>query len=92
MTAIPAQVAGVKRIVVACPKASPALLAAAEILGVKEIARIGGAQAISAFAYGTQSLQRVDKICGPGNRYVTRRNVSSRMIAQSTCPPARRKY
>ena len=71
MTAIPAQVAGVKRIVVACPKPSPALLAAAEILGVKEIARIGGAQAIGAFAYGTRSVPRVDKICGPGNRYVT---------------------
>src|SRR3984957_11921090 len=70
MTAIPAQVAGVKRIVVACPKPSPALLAAAEILGVTEIARMGGAQAIGAFAYGTQSIPRVDKICGPGNRYV----------------------
>ncbi len=71
MTAIPAQVAGVKRIVVGCPKPSPALLAAAEILGVTEIARMGGAQAIGAFAYGTQSIPRVDKICGPGNRYVT---------------------
>ena len=71
MTAIPAQVAGVKRIVVACPKPSPALLAAAEVLGVSEIAQIGGAQAIGAFAYGTQSIPRVDKICGPGNRYVT---------------------
>jgi histidinol dehydrogenase len=71
MTAIPAQVAGVGRIVVACPKPSPALLAAAEILGVTEIARIGGAQAIGAFAYGTRSIPRVDKICGPGNRYVT---------------------
>jgi len=71
MTAIPAQVAGVKRIIVACPRPSPALLVAADILGVKEIARIGGAQAIGAFAYGTQSIPRVDKICGPGNRYVT---------------------
>ncbi|MGH9679089.1 MAG: histidinol dehydrogenase, partial [Candidatus Acidiferrales bacterium] len=71
MTAIPAQVAGVKRIVVACPKPSPALLAAADLLGVCEIARIGGAQAIGAFAYGTDSIPRVDKICGPGNRYVT---------------------
>jgi histidinol dehydrogenase len=71
MTAIPAQVAGVRRIVVACPKSSPALLAAAEVVGVTEIARIGGAQAIGAFAYGTQSIPRVDKICGPGNRYVT---------------------
>lgn len=71
MTAIPAQVAGVKRIVVACPKPSPALLAAANIVGITQIARIGGAQAIGAFAYGTQSIPRVAKICGPGNRYVT---------------------
>jgi histidinol dehydrogenase len=78
MTAIPAQVAGVKRIVVACPKPSPALLAAAEILGVAEMARIGGAQAIAAFAYGTQSIPRVDMICGPGNRYVT---AAKRLVA-----------
>jgi histidinol dehydrogenase len=81
MTAIPAQVAGVKRIVVACPKPGPALLAAAEILGVKEIARIGGAQAIGAFAYGTQSIPRVDKICGPGNRYVT----AAKRIVSNDC-------
>jgi histidinol dehydrogenase len=81
MTAIPAQVAGVKRIVVACPKPSPALLAAAEILGVKEIARIGGAQAIGAFAYGTRSVPRVDKICGPGNRYVT----AAKRIVSNDC-------
>lgn len=71
MTAIPAQVAGVKSIVVACPKPSPALLAAANIVGITRIARIGGAQAIGSFAYGTQSIPRVAKICGPGNRYVT---------------------
>jgi histidinol dehydrogenase len=81
MTAIPAQVAGVKRIVVACPKPSPALLAAAEILGVTEIARMGGAQAIGSFAYGTQSIPRVDKICGPGNRYVT----SAKRIVSNDC-------
>ena len=81
MTAIPAQVAGVKRIVVACPKLGPALLAAAEILGVQEIARIGGAQAIGAFAYGTQSIPRVDKICGPGNRYVT----AAKRIVSNDC-------
>ena len=81
MTAIPAQVAGVKRVVVACPKPSPALLAAAEILGMSEIARIGGAQAIGAFAYGTQSIPRVDKICGPGNRYVT----AAKRIAANDC-------
>jgi histidinol dehydrogenase len=78
MTAIPAQVAGVKRIVVACPKPSPALLAAAELLRATEIARIGGAQAIGAFAYGTQTIPRVDKICGPGNRYVT---AAKRMVS-----------
>src|SRR5260370_19978762 len=81
MTAIPAQVAGVGRIVVACTEPRPALLAAAEILGVKEIARIGGAQAIGAFAYGTRSIPRVDKICGPGNRYVT----AAKRIVSNDC-------
>ena len=81
MTAIPAQVGGVKRIVVACPKPSPALLAAAEILGVTEIARMGGAQAIGALAYGTQSIPRVDKICGPGSRYVT----AAKRIVSNDC-------
>lgn len=81
MTAIPAQVAGVKRIVVACPKPSPALLAAAEILGVTEIARVGGAQAIGAMAYGTHAIPKVDKICGPGNRYVT----AAKRIVSNDC-------
>jgi histidinol dehydrogenase len=81
MTAIPAQVAGVARIVVACPRPSPALLAAADILGVKQIARMGGAQAIGAFAYGTASIPRVDKICGPGNRYVT----AAKRIVSNDC-------
>lgn len=81
MTAIPAQVAGVKRIVVSCPKPSAALLAAADILGVSEVARIGGAQAIGAFAYGTQSIPRVEKICGPGNRYVT----AAKRIVSNDC-------
>jgi histidinol dehydrogenase len=81
MTAIPAQVAGVKRIVVACPKPSSALFAAAEILGITEIARMGGAQAIGAFAYGTRSIPRVDKICGPGNRYVT----AAKRIVSNDC-------
>jgi histidinol dehydrogenase len=71
MTAVPAQVAGVRRIVVACPKANAALLAAADLLGISEIAHVGGAQAIAALAYGTRSIPRVDKIYGPGNRYVT---------------------
>jgi histidinol dehydrogenase len=71
MTAIPAQVAGVRRILVACPRSNAALLAAAEMLGLQEIAHIGGAQAIAALAYGTRSVPRVDKIFGPGNRFVT---------------------
>ena len=71
MTAIPAQEAGVRNIVIASPQPSDALLAAAEMLGLRQVARVGGAQAIAALAYGTQSIPRVDKIFGPGNRYVT---------------------
>jgi histidinol dehydrogenase len=71
MTVIPAQVAGVQRIAVASPRPAPQTLAAAAILGVTEFYRIGGAQAIAAFAYGTQTIAKVDKIVGPGNTYVT---------------------
>jgi histidinol dehydrogenase len=71
MTVIPAQVAGVKRIAVASPRPAPETLAAAALLGVTEFYRIGGAQAVAAFAYGTESIARVDKIVGPGNTYVT---------------------
>jgi histidinol dehydrogenase len=71
MTAIPAQVAGVARIVVVCPKPNDEILAAADFLDVREVARIGGAQAIAALAYATKSVPRVEKICGPGNKYVT---------------------
>jgi histidinol dehydrogenase len=71
MTAIPAQVAGVPNIVITSPQPGDELLAAAERLGLRQIAKVGGAQAIAAFAYGTPSIPRVDKIFGPGNRYVT---------------------
>ncbi len=71
MTAIPAQVAGVKRIVVVSPKPAPETLAAAHLLGIAEFYRLGGAHAVAALAYGTASLPRVDKIVGPGNLYVT---------------------
>jgi histidinol dehydrogenase len=71
MTAIPAQEAGVQRIVVASPQPGDALLAVARRLGVDGVARVGGAQAVAALAYGTDSVERVSKICGPGNRYVT---------------------
>ncbi len=71
MTVIPAQVAGVTEIIVASPQPGPAVLAAAEMLGVRRMLRVGGAQAIAALAYGTRAIPRVDKIFGPGNRYVT---------------------
>jgi histidinol dehydrogenase len=71
MTVIPAQVAGVKNILVVSPKPSLEVLAAASMLGVREFFRIGGAQAIAALAYGTKTVTRVDKIVGPGNTYVT---------------------
>jgi histidinol dehydrogenase len=71
MTAVPAQVAGAKRIVAVCSRPNHELLAAAGILGLSEVARIGGAQAVAALAYGTITIPRVDKICGPGNRFVT---------------------
>jgi len=71
MTVIPAQVAGVKKIRVVSPHPSAEVLAAARMLGVGELYRVGGAQAIAALAYGTQTIGRVDKIVGPGNAYVT---------------------
>ncbi len=71
MTVIPAQVAGVKNIRVVSPHPSSEVLAAAAMLGVREFYRVGGAQAIAALAYGTQTVSRVDKIVGPGNSYVT---------------------
>ncbi len=70
MSVIPAQVAGVRDIVITSPRPAPAVLVAADILGIKKIFRLGGAQAIGAFAYGTESVPRADKIVGPGNRYV----------------------
>ena len=71
MTAVPSQVAGVPRILVVCPHPNDALLATADLLGITEFARIGGAQAIGAMAYGTRKIAAVEKICGPGNRFVT---------------------
>lgn len=81
MTVIPAQEAGAKRIIVVSPQPGAALLAAAAELGVEFVAKIGGAQAIAALAYGTRSIPRVDKICGPGNRYVT----AAKQIVSTDC-------
>jgi len=77
MCAVPARVAGVGRIVVASPplpstgRPSSAVLAACAVAGIEEVYAIGGAQAIAAFAFGTETVPRVDVIAGPGNRYVT---------------------
>ena len=81
MTAVPAQVAGVSRIVAVCPGPNPELLAAARLLGIAKVARIGGAQAIAAMAYGTKSIPRVEKIIGPGNKYVT----AAKQIVSGDC-------
>jgi histidinol dehydrogenase len=78
MTAIPAQVAGVGRIAVVSPKPAPETLAAAHLLGITEFYRLGGAHAVGALAYGTATIQRVDKIVGPGNLYVT---AAKRLVA-----------
>ena len=81
MTAVPAKVAGVSRIVAVCPKPNPELLATACLLGIERIARIGGAQAIAALAYGTNSIPRVEKIFGPGNKFVT----AAKRLVSSDC-------
>lgn len=81
MTVTPAQVAGVARIVVCSPKPAPETLAAAWLAGVTEFYRMGGAQAIAAMAFGTETIARVDKIVGPGNLYVT----AAKTMVQSVC-------
>jgi histidinol dehydrogenase len=81
MTVVPAMVAGVPKIEVVCPRPNTALLSAAAILGIERIAHIGGAQAIAALAYGTESIPRVEKIFGPGNKYVT----AAKQLVSSDC-------
>jgi histidinol dehydrogenase len=71
MTAIPAQAAGVERIVAVSPKPAQETLAAAHLLGIREFYRVGGAHAVAALAYGTENIARVDKIVGPGSLFVT---------------------
>ena len=83
MTVVPAQVAGVPRIAVFSPNPATETLATAHLLGITEIYRIGGAHAIAAAAYGTESIPRVSKIVGPGNLYVT---AAKRMVAQERGP------
>ena len=81
MTVIPAEVAGVRAVRVASPNPQRATMAAAAMLGVREFYRVGGAQAVAAFAYGTKSIPRVQKIVGPGNRYVT----AAKKLVSSDC-------
>jgi histidinol dehydrogenase len=95
MTVVPAQVAGVKEIFICTPPAaggevSPAVMAAASLLGVSEIYRVGGAQAIAAMAHGTETIRSADVICGPGNRYVAeaKRQVYGRVGIDSLAGPS----
>jgi histidinol dehydrogenase len=81
MTAIPAIVAGVKDVVAVCPRPEPVVMAAAIEAGVSRLFRLGGAHAVAALAYGTASVPRVDKIVGPGNRYVA----SAKALVASDC-------
>jgi histidinol dehydrogenase len=81
MTVIPAEVAGVRSVRVASPNPQRATMAAAAMLGVREFYRVGGAQAVAAFAYGTKSIPRVQKIVGPGNRFVT----AAKKLVSSDC-------
>ena len=79
MAVIPARVAGVRNIVVACPQPSREILAVAKLLGVQQVLHAGGAQAIAAMAYGTESVNRVQRIVGPGNVYVA---AAKKMVSQ----------
>jgi len=81
MTAIPARAAGVPEVIVACPRPDAAVFAAAIEAGVDRLFRIGGAHAIAALAYGTRTVPRVDKIVGPGNRWVS----AAKSIVSADC-------
>ena len=81
MTAIPARVAGVAEVIAACPRPHPAVLAAALEAGIDRLFRIGGAHGIAAMAYGTPTVPRVDKIVGPGNKWVS----AAKAIVSSDC-------
>lgn len=95
MLAVPAKVAGCKEIILCTPmnkegKVAPAVLSAAMVCGVDRIFKVGGAQAIAAMAYGTESIPAVDKIFGPGNRYVTKakERVTSRVSIDMPAGPS----
>jgi histidinol dehydrogenase len=81
MTAIPADAAGVAEVVAVCPRPAPVVMAAALEAGVSRLFRVGGAHAVAALAYGTETIARVDKIVGPGNRYVA----AAKALVASDC-------
>ena len=81
MTAIPAMTAGVREIIAVCPRPEPVVMAAALEAGVSRLFRVGGAHAVAALAYGTKTVPRVDKIVGPGNRYVA----AAKALVSSDC-------
>lgn len=81
MTAVPARIAGVRRITATCPAMTPAICCAALEAGVTEVLRLGGAQAIAALAYGTRSIARADKIVGPGSAWVA----AAKTLVASDC-------
>ena len=81
MTAIPARAAGVPEVIVACPRPDAAVFAAALEAGVDRVFQVGGAHAIAAMAYGTRTVPRVDKIVGPGNRWVS----AAKSLVSSDC-------
>jgi histidinol dehydrogenase len=81
MTAIPAAAAGVGEVIAVCPRPAPVVMAAALEAGVSRLFRLGGAHAIAALAYGTATVPRVDKIVGPGNRYVA----AAKALVASDC-------
>lgn len=95
MNAIPARVAGVERLVMVTPpprdpKVNRAILAAAHLCGINEVYQVGGAQAVAALAFGTETIPRVDKVVGPGNIYVTlaKRLLYGRIDIDSTAGPS----
>jgi histidinol dehydrogenase len=81
MAAVPALVAGVRRIAVVTPRPVDVTLVVARELGLDEVYAVGGAQAVAALAYGTETIERVDKIIGPGNRWVT----AAKLLVSSAC-------
>ena len=82
MTAIPARVAGVREVIAVCPRPDPTVFAAALEAHVSRFFQIGGAHAIAALAYGTTTVPKVDKIVGPGNKYV----VAAKALVSNDCP------